>query len=706
MCSPSASLLVNPLNSNQHIHGELSVCQLATNSNLQDPASRFHRDMLRVLDSRQNMSPADHASSLPIERKKRPNLLTSDIDGVERVVSMLEHMVEIGVATEESFQIALEGLSNRGRLRWRRASDSAVVCAADEVEPLLKKLWDDKNGTVSTKTCNFALKAYAACSTPRGDRMYAQKAEAVVVKMQETGIDITSETLAHLVHAWAWQQENRDSGECVKRAQHYFDEMMKLSPDEDTVFRGYELLLEAWSKCSSSSAAESSERIFSKMKQLRGVNVGAQQYSNAILALAKQNGEENAEKANSLLLQMIDEYEASGYGESTRPELIAINGVIAAWSRCRRIDKSEEVLWLASDLGKTCEDIYPDVVTFNGVLHAYIRHRDRSKSLDKMIKIIDYMEANSKEHPVMKPDGFTYNTLLKAWVQSNRKDAVEEAEKVLFRMQEASGILPTSRHYNVVINALAKCRNPDAHKAYNLLRQLQALDSYTPDIITYTSVIECCSKSSDPHAAEIGLELFEEANDLYRGTGDKGIMPNLFSYTVTIRALSTNPTPENVRIARDLLEKLVATYAETLDDSLCPTTYPFNYVINCAANCVGSHDEKLRAFKIAAKTYNEIRSSEIIQPDSFTYAFWFKCCNNLLPEGDIRTKGLTFAFEQCKRSGLVSSEALRRLLAGTPSKLATSLLGIPFNTSPLVYRQYTLEDFPPGWSRNVRKDSN
>lgn len=279
---------------------------------------------------------------------------------------------------------------------------------------------------------------------------------------------------------------------------------------------------------------------------------------------------------------------------------------------------------------------------------------------------------------------------------------MEEAEQVLHRMQEVSGILPTNRHYNVVINALAKCRNPDARKANNLLRQLQGLESYTPDIITYTSVIECYSKSSDPNAAEIGVELLEEANDLYEGTGDEAVMPNLLSYTVAIRAVSTNPTPENVRIARSLLERLVQSYEDTADEKLRPNTYPFNYVINCAANCVGSLDERLQAFKIATKTYNEIRTSEIIEPDSFTYAFWFKGCNNLLPEGDIRTKGVTYAFEQCTRSGLVSAETLKRLLAGTPPKLATSLLDIPENTPPPVYRQYTLEDVPLDWSRNVR----
>lgn len=368
--------------------------------------------MLRVLDSRQSQSLDAQLSLSPLERRERPTLLKSDIDGVERVVSMLGHMVEIGAATEESFQIALEALSSRGRLRWRR-EDSTIVCAADEVEVLLDTLWEVQHGNVSTKTCNIALKAYALCSTPRGNRKYAQKAQDLMEKMQDADIEITSETLSYLVHAWAWQQENLGSGKCAKMAQNFFDEMMKLSPDEDVVFHSYGLLLEAWSKCSSISAAENSERIFSKMKQLRGADVGAQHYSNAILAWTKQQGEKNTEKANALLLESIEDYKASGNKESLRPELIAFNGVITSWSHCGRIDKAEETLWLANDLGENINGVYPDAVTFNSVLHGYIRHRNRSKSLERMLAIVDYMETKSKDCPAMKPDEFTYNTLIK-----------------------------------------------------------------------------------------------------------------------------------------------------------------------------------------------------------------------------------------------------------------------------------------------------
>eukprot|EP00980_Cylindrotheca_fusiformis_P016257 scaffold4829_cov129-Cylindrotheca_fusiformis.AAC.17 len=699
--------LAGTCDSNRYLSwNQASTCISASSSTV-DPASRFHDDMLRVLESRGNLSSMASLSLSNLERRQRPDVLSSDIDGAERVVSMLQHMVNIGVATEKSYQIALKALSERGRLRWRREDSSEIVCAADEVGPLIEELWEIQDGDVSIETCKLVLKTYAVCSTPRGNRMYAQKAQDLLERMEDSGIRITSEALSHVVNAWAWQQENKEAGTCASMAQQNFDRMLELSPDNETIMRGYEWLLEAWSKSSSFSSAEIAEDIFNKMITLKENGVGrmsAHDYSNVILAWTKHRGETSAAKAHSLLNQMLEDFENGGFKDFTEPELISFNGVIAAWSRCGRMDKAEEVLWLAEEMSSKCKTLSPDVVAFNSVLHGLIRIKDKNESLNKMLSIVDYMEKQAVEKPAMKPNEFTYNTLIKAWVQSGRNDAIEQAEQLMHRMRDVWGLSPSTRLYNVLINALAKSRTPDARKAYSLLLEMQASgsDACSPDIISYTSVIECYSKSTDSEAAVVGMELLEQANSLYQASGDESIMPNLRTYTMVIRAVSTDPTLQNIQTTRSLLDQLVELYAETQNTELRPNAFPYNYVLNCAANCVGTRQDKMKAFQIAAKTYIEMRKTEFIEPDSFTYAFWFKCCNNLLPDGNLRTRGLTYAFEQCKQDGLVSKEAMRRFLAGTPPNVVTSLLDIPSDTPPAAYRRYSVDDFPPSWSRNIR----
>ena len=121
-----------------HGHGRRRdvVLNLNPSPRTSDPAARFHTDMHRILESRRNLASSTPLVLSPLERRKRPEVLTTDIDGAERVVGMLRHMELIGVATDESYQIALGALVQRGRLRWRR-DDSLIVCAADMVGEIL-----------------------------------------------------------------------------------------------------------------------------------------------------------------------------------------------------------------------------------------------------------------------------------------------------------------------------------------------------------------------------------------------------------------------------------------------------------------------------------------------------------------------------------------------------------------------------------------
>jgi hypothetical protein len=153
---------------------------------------------------------------------------------------------------------------------------------------------------------------------------------------------------------------------------------------------------------------------------------------------------------------------------------------------------------------------------------------------------------------------------------------------------------------------------------------------------------------------------------------------------------------------RDLLSQLNDLYNKSKDPQLRPNAYPYNYLLNSAASCVGDAGDKLKAFQIAAQTYNDIRSSDHISPDSYTYAFWFKLCNHLLPEGDLRRKSITYSFEQCKKDGMLSRAVFERLLSGTPNDILSDILEIKPGISSATFKKMKLSDFPPTWSRNIR----
>lgn len=401
---------------------------------------RFHSDMLRVLASRADRGVARLAENSIQERRQRPVILEHDKDGVQRVFTMLDRMVEMGQATEETFQIAMQACLQRGRLRWRNTNSggdgashqaSPVICAADQMEILLGQL-DGIVSEVSLETYLLVLEAYATCSTPRGGKYYARKAEALLERMVDRGVigakrvedmnqeeEIPVAVLVHVLHAWAWQQENKKDGECAEIANNYLEKIEQSSQKTSTevLLQCYDWVLEAWSKSGSPRSGERAIEVFLNMKHLNETQststiLDTQTYSNAILARSKCREPESAQQANDLLLEMLKCFEEGAFPTS-EPELIAFNGVITAWARNGKPTEAEKVLWLMNDVRSKCKNLIPDVVSYNSVLHSYVMSPDKKEALKQIRHLVEFMEANCEEQSAICPDSFTYNTLMK-----------------------------------------------------------------------------------------------------------------------------------------------------------------------------------------------------------------------------------------------------------------------------------------------------
>ena len=240
--------------------------------------------------------------------------------------------------------------------------------------------------------------------------------------MESSGIPITAESVAHVVHAWTWQQENLNAGNCAEMAQQNLDRILRLSPDDETLMQCYDWVLEARSKSVSEGSAQAASELLQQMDDFK--NKGAisitssslpnfQSHSNANLAWSKNQDQGSAEKANIMLDEALNIYKQGGFPKGSEPELIAFNGVITAWARIGRPDKAEGVLWAMNEIKSQCKNLVPNVVTYNSVIHAHLRSRDKNKALQRIRKVVKYMEINAEDQPAIKPDNFSYNTLMK-----------------------------------------------------------------------------------------------------------------------------------------------------------------------------------------------------------------------------------------------------------------------------------------------------
>lgn len=424
---------------------------------------RFHQDMKRVLESRAKTSTvAEKAAQSILERRQRPEVLSDDKDGLQRVLTMLNRMIQMGFATEETFQIAMQACLGRGRLRWKNYGDapgsSQVMCAADQMELLLQQL-EGVTSSISLETYSLVLEAYATCSTPRGERKYAQKADALLMRMQQEGVfgtpnveeltqddKVPAHVLAHVLHAWAWQQANLQRENCSERAHEYLEQIENSREDvgASLLMQCYDWVLEAWSKSGSPSAANKADQVFQKLKNLNQTQsddsiFSTQLYSNVILAWSKSTEPGSAERAHALLLEMIEKFKQGAFA-SSEPELIAFNGVVTAWAKMGNAEKAAEILSLMEDIQSKCQHLVPNALTYNTVLHAHVMSSNPTKALERIQRIVDYMEENCAEKPDITPDSFTYNTLmkvsgfLKGWYLENREPWTNRV------------YLPSSRH--------------------------------------------------------------------------------------------------------------------------------------------------------------------------------------------------------------------------------------------------------------------
>jgi hypothetical protein len=766
------------------------------------------------------------------QRRQKPSLLLNDLDGAEKCWHMLRHLQQSLnsnniMIPESAYQMVMKVFLLRGRLRWKRndvvlpngapastfaGSSSQVICAADQLEELLQDLEQRSHpmGNVSLTTYNMVLEAYAICATPRGDRQYAQRAHALLQRMEQIAstredftittnctttisLPLPVESYLHVLHAYAWQQGNLQSPtDAADEANRLLDTVLQCTNDTLTHMQATIWVLEAYSK--SIGGARHCHVLFQNVQHYnntlteagRGTVArqlfDAEVYSNAILAWSKAAAEsitedevsttstvEAATNAYALLLELVHRYTDGSFAPGSEPPLIAFNGVISAWSRIRNTDKAEEVLWLMEHTVRPlCKNLIPNAISYNSVLHGIYRQSQpgpgsrssktrlsKDVALQKALAIVSYMEQNAGvSQPDIQPNSFSYHTLLKCWLQSgspsNKETATEEAEKLLGKVEQRwmvgdTSFERTNRIYNMILNAYAKTYNGRrflSTKALDLLTRMKQSPyvECQPDIISYTSTLECIAQSSDPSAPDLADELLQEVKARYESTKDSNLRPNLRTYTMTIQTLARNNG--KVLRARELLTELVQQYESSgYDPQLKPNTFPYNYVLNCAANTMDP-DKKLAAFQVATQTYQEMRHSQLIQPDSFSYAFWFKCCNNLLEPGALRSKGIMYAFEECKRDGLVSNEVLTRLLQGSPKEIVNELLqlnstmvsdakdeifihekSVPQHKNRFItpvlpekippskfsdndvssgYRSLTVQDLPLSWSRNAR----
>lgn len=345
---------------------------------------------------------------------------------------------------------------------WAKTAidDQAPERADELLEVLLQRFASENNNRILLKACAETIRSWAQSSRAEAP----ERASAVLDRMKVRGVEPDTVILNNLLNAFA---QRGDAHSATKT----FEEM------DASYARGN-----------------------------TNVRPSAVTYTTVITALARSKHYPQAAKvATELLEELIEVYSDEGT-EILRPNERTFSAVIFAWSNSGEVDcaeQAERILW---DMSKLPESLgvgssrlpQPNTAICNNVLRAWSRSSNIAAP-GRAEELLAWMQDQVKSGANLdvKPDRISYNYVLKAWSESRRENAVLYIEAHLKQMASVSSnrvSLANAFSYNCLLKALKNSNRKDkAAESLNLLEQMVSSRSY--DLHSFHVVLASCLPS-------------------------------------------------------------------------------------------------------------------------------------------------------------------------------------------------------------------
>eukprot|EP00551_Chaetoceros_affinis_P007013 CAMPEP_0203684946 /NCGR_PEP_ID=MMETSP0090-20130426/48295_1 /ASSEMBLY_ACC=CAM_ASM_001088 /TAXON_ID=426623 /ORGANISM="Chaetoceros affinis, Strain CCMP159" /LENGTH=603 /DNA_ID=CAMNT_0050554129 /DNA_START=238 /DNA_END=2049 /DNA_ORIENTATION=+ len=440
----------------------------------------------------------------------------------------------------------------------------------------------------------------------------------------------------------------------------------------------------------------------------------AQCYTQAILSLSKSKELGSAQRANEILYRMLEIYDSGEWGRH-KPGVYAFNGVISAWANCAsstlgNADRAEKILNLMEELyfdgdKPEYDHLKPDSISYNTAIKAWATSKEDA-AMFRAETLVERMEekynAVGDDFLDVKPDSYTYNTMITGWLRSDLGIiSTENAEALLRRMVEKfldgdRDLEPHQKIFSSIIDKWAKSdpsKNIAVKRSIDLLNLMESLyengcNQLRPDKITYTNIIDAIARSRSPAGAQMALLLLETMETKYQN-GDRDVKPSAQTYSCTLLSLLNSNMGNKHIIAQNIPKRM-------RDLGVEPNAFTWNYIIHVASMVDGNEERKMEAFKVALGAFQTLRKSEDHDTDSFTYTFFLKAINHLMPQSVMRSSIIKETFLECAKEGKVNDQVLSRLVWAVPQEEAREIIG-PVRISDI--RNIKAHHVPKAWGR-------
>jgi len=280
-------------------------------------------------------------------------------------------------------------------------------------------------------------------------------------------------------------------------------------------------------------------------------------YCTVISLLAKCEDMESAAKAESYLpcVATAKEFDTPTY-----------NAVISAWASTGTIEGAKRATTLLLELEKSIEHV-PDPLQVNVNVP------------------VEQLPSN------YGPNSVSYFTVISAWVKSCKVGdgghAAEMAETILGRM-------------------VAKLKSSS-------FKGKERLHRFQPNVIAYSSIIDCWSKSGATGAPDRAKRLLESMKDTK-------VTPNVYTYTSALTTFARSKTREGALEASKLLDEMKKYFHEAGDEDLKPSVISYFAVIDAWARS-DANDAGFRSEQVLNEMEELYRAGDYsMKPDVRVYA--------------------------------------------------------------------------------------
>ena len=283
------------------------------------------------------------------------------------------------------------------------------------------------------------------------------------------------------------------------------------------------------------------------------------------------------------------------------------SGKLSREERIRAIQRSEEVLAMMEEMHvkRTGSDddpqvsnyfakVSPNVKTYNMLLNAYtsraryeVRKEDVEGILEKAELLLERMDTlfSTGQNILVKPDNYTYSSILNILAQSKSHDVKERAMLILNKTIASGALDNDVTVFNTALKVITNTKNASS-QAVDMLEKLEDGSFSTgstiikPDKYTYSTVMAALANDGTVNAAKKVEDLYQRMVNRFESEisqnkrAAKNVQPDIYCYNSIIFAWANVGTIESCQRAEDHLDRLL------LDDSsIGPDSSSFSSLI-------------------------------------------------------------------------------------------------------------------------------